>query len=77
MDLMRFRSWNSLKIFGTVARYESITIVAEELCQSKGAVSYQINKLEKELGFMLFDRTKSKLALCAMTRIQVGELFFT
>ena len=65
---MRFRSYNSLKIFGTVARYESITIAAEELCQSKGAVSYQINKLEKELGFVLFERTKSKLALTSAGR---------
>ncbi|HIF89506.1 MAG TPA: LysR family transcriptional regulator [Candidatus Thioglobus sp.] len=60
---MRFKSYNSLRIFGTVARCESITVASEELCRSKGAVSYQINKLERELGFMLFDRTKSKLTL--------------
>ncbi|MCS5591918.1 MAG: LysR family transcriptional regulator [Gammaproteobacteria bacterium] len=60
---MRFKSYNSLRIFGTVARCESITVASEELCRSKGAVSYQINKLERELGFMLFDRAKSKLTL--------------
>lgn len=60
---MRFKSYNSLRIFDTVARCESITESSEELCQSKGAVSYQINKLERELGFMLFDRSKSKLTL--------------
>lgn len=60
---MRFKSYNSLRIFDTVARCESITVASEELCQSKGAVSYQVNKLERELGFMLFDRAKSKLTL--------------
>ena len=65
---MRFRSYNALRIFDTVARCESITIAAEELCQSKGAVSYQINKLEEELGFMLFSRAKSRLTLTSAGR---------
>jgi len=60
---MRFRSYDILKSFDVVATNLSITKAAEALNQSKGAISYQINKLETELGFYLFERTKSKLVL--------------
>jgi len=60
---MKFSSYDSLVIFGTVAYYESISIAAKKLYKSKGAISYQIKKLEKNLGFLLFERTNSKLIL--------------
>ncbi len=41
----------------------SVSAAAIELNQSKGSVSYQISKLESELGFRLFDRAHARLAL--------------
>ena len=60
---MRFRSYDSLKIFDAVARTLSMTKAADEVHQSKGSISYQINKLEAELGFRLFERAHAKLGL--------------
>ena len=51
---MRFRSFDSLNIFRTVAEKMSFTAAGEALNMSKGAVSYQIAKLEDELGVPLF-----------------------
>ena len=42
---MRFRSFDSLNIFRTVAEKMSFTAAGEALNMSKGAVSYQIAKL--------------------------------
>jgi len=53
---MRFRSYDSLRLFDVVARHLSFTAAAEELNLSKGAVSYQMNRLEAELGFPVFVR---------------------
>ena len=50
---MRFRSFDSLSIFRVVAERMSFTIAADQLNLSKGAISYQIAKLEQELGFEL------------------------
>lgn len=60
---MRFRSYDSLKIFDAVARNLSMTRAAEELHQSKGSISYQVGKLEAELGFRLFERARARLEL--------------
>ena len=60
---MRFRSYDALKIFDAVARTLSMTKAADEVHQSKGSISYQINKLEAELGFRLFERAHAKLKL--------------
>ena len=60
---MRFRSYDSLKTFDAVARNLSMTKSADEVHQSKGSISYQINKLEAELGFRLFERAHAKLEL--------------
>ncbi|MBO9448359.1 LysR substrate-binding domain-containing protein [Ruegeria sp. R14_0] len=60
---MRFRSYDALKTFDVVARRLSMTAAAEEVHQSKGSVSYQINKLERDLGFQLFERGNAKLTL--------------
>ncbi|NKB77648.1 MAG: LysR family transcriptional regulator [Gammaproteobacteria bacterium] len=38
-------SLDSLKVFESAARHLSFSLAAEELCLSKGAVSYQIKKL--------------------------------
>ena len=60
---MRFRSYDALKIFDAVSRTLSMTKAADEVHQSKGSISYQINKLEAELGFRLFERAHAKLGL--------------
>ena len=60
---MRFRSYDALKIFDAVARRRSMTKAADELHQSKGSISYQVGKLEAELGFALFKRAHAKLEL--------------
>ena len=60
---MRFRSYDSLRVFDVVARHLSITAAAEELHLTKGAVSYQIGRLESELGFPVFQRAGRGLAL--------------
>ena len=60
---MRFRSYDSLKTFDAVARTLSMTKAADEMHQSKGAISYQVGKLEAELGLRLFERAHAKLEL--------------
>jgi LysR family glycine cleavage system transcriptional activator len=60
---MRFRSCDSLKIFDTVARSLSMTKAADEVHQSKGSISYQVGKLEADLGFRLFERAHATLEL--------------
>lgn len=60
---MRFHSYNSLRIFDVVARHLSFTKAAAELNLTKGALSYQIGRLEQELGFQVFLRKHRSLAL--------------
>ena len=60
---MRFRSYDALRIFDAVARNLSMTKAADEMHQSKGSISYQVGKLEAELGFRLFERRHAKLDL--------------
>lgn len=60
---MRFRSYDHLRLFNVVARHLSFTAAAKELNLTKGAVSYQINRLEDELGFEVFSRRKRGISL--------------
>lgn len=60
---MRFRSYDSLRLFGVVARHLSFTAAAQELNLTKGAVSYQIGRLERDLGFPVFLRRHRGIAL--------------
>ncbi len=60
---MRFRSYDNLRLFDVVARHLSFTAAAEELHLTKGAVSYQIKRLEAELGFKVFARRPRGIAL--------------
>ena len=65
---MKFRSFDSFRVFEKVAQLESITLAAEALNLSKSAISYQITKLENELGFLLFERVNSRLILTTKGR---------
>jgi Transcriptional regulator len=49
--------------FEAVARYNSFMRAAEELCITPSAVSHQINKLEEELNFKLFNRFHRRIEL--------------
>ena len=50
-------SLDALKVFESAARQLSFTLAAQELCITKGAVSYQIKKLEESLDCALFKRS--------------------
>jgi DNA-binding transcriptional LysR family regulator len=60
---MRFRAYDSLRLFDVVARHLSFTAAADELNLTKGAVSYRISRLERELGFPVFTRRHRAVAL--------------
>lgn len=59
-----------LKYYVTIAETLSFTRAAEVLRVSQPALSYQIRRLEAELGTVLFDRSKRRIALTPD-----GELF--
>ena len=54
---------DSLKAFESAARQLSFSAAAEELCISKGAISYQIKKLEEHIQCSLFKRTVRQVYL--------------
>jgi len=54
---------DALKAFESAARHLSFTLAAEELCISKGAISYQIRKLEEVLQCSLFKRSVRQVYL--------------
>ncbi len=60
---MRFRSYDGLRVFDVAARKMSFTAAAGELNLTKGAVSYQIGRLEEDLGFKVFERRHKAIAL--------------
>lgn len=60
---MRFRNFDKLRNFCLVAQHNSFTEAAESLNLTKGAISHQIDKLEGELGFSLFTRSKKGIEL--------------
>lgn len=60
---MRFRNYDYLRSFILVARHLNMGTAARELNLTKGAVSYQIQQLENELGFQVFSRSKRSLGL--------------
>ena len=47
---------DSLKVLESAARHLSFSRAADELCSSKGEVSYQISKLEQPLDCAMFKR---------------------
>ena len=75
---MRFRSYDTLRMFLTVAEAGGFTAAAEALHLTKGAVSYRIKRLEEELGFPVFDRLHREIALTPRGRdlLQIAEAAF-
>ncbi|MEM7121474.1 MAG: LysR substrate-binding domain-containing protein [Pseudomonadota bacterium] len=66
---MAFRSYDSLHVFDVVARRLNFTAAADELHLTKGAISYQIKRLETELGFLVFTRRHRGVALTEKGRV--------
>jgi LysR family glycine cleavage system transcriptional activator len=56
-------SLDALKVFESAARHLSFSRAAQELCLTKGAVSYQIRKLEEALDCALFRRAVRQVYL--------------
>jgi DNA-binding transcriptional LysR family regulator len=54
---------DALKVFESAARQLSFSLAARELCISKGAVSYQIRRLEEALDCALFQRSVRQVYL--------------
>ncbi len=54
---------DALKVFESAARQLSFSLAARELCITKGAVSYQIRRLEEALDRALFQRTVRQVYL--------------
>ena len=56
-------SLESLKVFESAARQLSFSLAARELCLTRGAVSYQIRRLENDLDCALFRRAVRQVYL--------------
>lgn len=61
--VVRFKSYDRLALFTLVARHLNFTAAADELHMTKGAISYQIRRLESDVGFALFKRQARGVAL--------------
>ena len=55
----------SLITFDAVARYQSFTMAADELCLTQPAVSQRIKLLEEEMAVQLFERSHKSIRLTA------------
>lgn len=66
---MRLGFHDSLRVFDVVARHLSFTAAAAALNLTKGAISYQINRLEAELGFRVFLRRHRGIQLTEKGRM--------
>ena len=54
---------DALKVFESAARQLSFSLAARELCITKGAVSYQVRRLEEILDCALFERSVRRVFL--------------
>ena len=75
---MRFRSYDTLRLFLVVADAASFTAAADALHLTKGAVSYRIKRLEEELGFPVFTRGHREITLTpkGAELLQIAETAF-
>lgn len=76
---MKFRSFDSLRLFSRVAGHSrSFASAALELNLTRGAVAYQINNLEADLGFKVFNRQKKGIELTDQGRklLQISQTAF-
>lgn len=59
----RLPSLNALRAFEAFARHGRMTLAADELCVTHGAVSRQIRQLEEQLGVALTEGPRSRLRM--------------
>lgn len=71
-------SLDTLKAFEACARHLSFSLAADELCISKGAISYQIRKLEEQVQCALFKRSVRQVYLtdAGQTLLQTTKSMF-
>ncbi len=65
---------NALRAFEAVARHQSISAAADELCVTHSAVSRHVAKLEDHLGEKLFAREHQRLALTGRGAAYAAQL---
>jgi LysR family glycine cleavage system transcriptional activator len=65
---------NALRAFEAVARHQSVSAAADELCVTHSAVSRHVAKLEDHLGEKLFARDHQRLALTTRGAAYAAEL---
>ena len=65
---------NAIRAFEAVARHQSVSSAADELCVTHSAVSRHIAKLEEHLGEKLFVRDHQRLTLTARGGAYAAEL---
>jgi LysR family glycine cleavage system transcriptional activator len=65
---------NSLRAFEAVARHQSLSSAAHELCVTHSAVSRHVTKLEQYLGTKLFARDRQRLVLTAQGEAYAARL---
>lgn len=64
---------DALRILDAIDRRQSFAAAAEELHRVPSAISYSVNKLEQELGVVLFDRSRRKAELTAVGRLVLEQ----
>src|SRR6187399_3261359 len=65
---------NALRAFEAVARHQSVSAAADELCVTHSAVSRHVAKLEEHLGEKLFTRHHQRLELTTRGAAYATEL---
>lgn len=75
---MRFHQYNALRLTVAIARHQSLSVAAEQLHLTKGALSHQIKRLEADLGFEVFTRHPRGIVLTDRGRelLSVAEQSF-
>lgn len=64
---------DALRTLDAISRRNSFAAAAEELHRVPSAISYTINKLEEDLGVILFDRSRRKAELTSVGRLVLDQ----
>ncbi|MDA7746429.1 LysR family transcriptional regulator [Psychromonas sp.] len=64
---------DALKVLDAIERKQNFAGAADELCRVPSAISYTVNKLEEDLGVILFDRSKRKAELTYVGKLIVEQ----
>lgn len=64
---------DALNVLDAIERKKSFAAAADELFRVPSAISYTVNKLEDDLGIVLFDRSKRKAELTAVGKMIIEQ----